>query len=76
MPEQQLLEDDIYHAPRAYRHEEIKQYHFACERKSGISDSSSMSYEQNTEQVDLDKYPDARALYDTCLKFFSEVENL
>lgn len=35
-----------------------------------------MSYEGTKEEVDLVKYPHAKELYNTCLKFFDEVQNL
>lgn len=35
-----------------------------------------MSYEGTTEEVDLEQFPNAKALYDNCLQFFGEVDNL
>ena len=35
-----------------------------------------MSYEGTTEEVDLQQYPNAQVLYDSCLQFFSEIDNL
>jgi hypothetical protein len=35
-----------------------------------------MSYEGTTEEVDLEKYPNAKALVETCKQFFHEVQDL
>ena len=35
-----------------------------------------MSYEHTTEEVDLEKYPNAKALVQVSEKFFKEVEDL
>lgn len=35
-----------------------------------------MSYGGTTEEVDLEQYPNAKALVDRCKDFFAEVEDL
>ena len=48
----------------------------SSEQISAYQQEANMSNEFTSEEVDLSKHPNAQNLYDNCLQFFNEVENL